>query len=60
MKLDNAGDHLLNVYKCFLLDLFSKFLLGGSSIDCMGMKDRVVLFNLRESKAEDFQLPSFL
>ena len=43
MKLDNAGDHLLNVYKCFLLDLFSKFLLGGSSIACMGMKDRVIL-----------------
>ena len=43
MKLGNAGVHLLNVYKCFLLDLFSKFFLGGSSIDCMGMKDRVVL-----------------
>ena len=43
MKLDNAGDHLLNVYKCCRLDLYSKFLLGGSSIACMGMKDRVVL-----------------
>ena len=43
MKLDSAGDHLLNVYKCFLLDLFSKFLLEGSSISCMGIKDRVFL-----------------
>jgi len=43
MKLDNAGDHLINIYKCFLLDRFSIFFLGGSSIACMGMKDLVFL-----------------
>ena len=43
MKLNNACDHLLNVYKCFLVDRFSKSLLGESSIACIGMKDRVFL-----------------
>ena len=43
MKLGNAGDHLINIYNCFLLDCFSKFLLEGSSIACMGMKGRVFL-----------------
>ena len=43
MKLDNVGDHLISIYKCFLQDHFSKFLLEGSSVACMGMKDRVFL-----------------
>lgn len=43
MKLDNAGDHLISIYSCFLLGGFSKFLSEGSSIACMGMKDRVFL-----------------
>ena len=43
MKIDNAGDRLINIYKCFLLDCFSKFLLEESSIAYMGMKDRVFL-----------------
>ena len=43
MKLDNADDHLISIYKCFLLDGFSKFFFEGSSIACMGMKDRVFL-----------------